>query len=1388
MTEGDAPGTQNSLRPGRHGLGLRALRWAATSVAGVLGALVLIVTCVVALEIPVELDWLRGRIETAASEAVGRRIAIEGPVTLVASFPPEARIEGVHVGNPQGWPEADLAHLALARVELQILPLLQGEVVIEEISVKGLEINLETNAAGEPNWVFSRSRGTPPPQTGKQSPPPALKFVELAELSLRDIIVSHRDAAADKRFEFKLDEVTGSAEHGEPMRLVIHGSVQALPYELGLTAGSLMALGDGKAPWPLDLSGVLGDVRLRIAGVIAEPLRAKGFDLHFDLSAASAETLEGILATKLPPIGSFAVAGRLEETEGRYRLANIEGKIAATAFTASLEADTAGEKPRLVGDIEIERLDVGPLFEAISEQGANEAKTSSKPDKTDSTSPDKGRAAADRNIDIDVPILTLEALNKFDAHFGLTVQEVVNAPASVKGMKLQVVVNEGKLSSPLAVTLAEVPFKGNLSLGAAGGQPNLAVSLSGQKSDIGGLAALLSGAQDLEGQFGFAQLGFSARGATIRSLVESAELRCALKGASLSYGHDSGDRPVEFTLDEAQLSFPAAEESRITAQGSLLGEAFALEFKGGTFLESFVQKRWHLELLASGGGAELSVRGTARPTQADSGTELDFGFRGGRIGALAAWLGVAPQATQSYALKGRVAHTGKGIAVRVDEARIGNSAFAGTAGIRKEGDTAITFAKLAFEVLDLPGLASLLPEEPDEPVSEPHRVGPETLKIDVPILPHGIELSDSDIQIALTRVTLEHMEITNASVSATIRDGYVRKAPIAATVAGAEFDGGLGIDLRGELPTIDLRLHSSRINAGAVLSQLGLVEDMSLTAGSFDLHLALQGASRREMLQRSSLRATVRDGAWALTAPGAQQSLNIRIPEAVISADPRQPITLAIDGRIEQIPLQIQVSTEPLGSFAEAKQHLQMDVAATLAKASLTLSGTASLPVRGDDLHFALDLSGGHLSDFDELLNVELPPIGSYRLRGEFGSRSSGYYVQDLALTVGDSTFAGKLDLDTTRLPPRLDLALLAPRIQLDDFDTGDWSASGEVTKPRHERPAPGDAEVKLDAPRGGRPVLSPEVMRSLDAKVEIRVDEVLSGADHLGRGDLTATLESGRFSVDPLTLEVPGGSVALDFALAPTVHDVALEVGARVDKLDYGILARRIDPASQTGGVISVDLDLHTRGPDLQHVMQGSNGHLDFAIWPKDLNAGVFELWAVNVITALVKEVDKEEGSKVNCVIARFQIDDGVMQDRVVFADTTRMRVEGSAQVDFKQRVLQVRAAPSAKRPEFFSLAVPVGLTGPFDDFHIKINPVVLTGKALAFVTSPLHVPVRRIFKKGEPSDGTLACAEAWGAADRELRDEEQSAPLSPGDNVSGGERGPQRGPKYQQPPSLFD
>ena len=122
-------------------------------------------------------------------------------------------------------------------------------------------------------------------------------------------------------------------------------------------------------------------------------------------------------------------------------------------------------------------------------------------------------------------------------------------------------------------------------------------------------------------------------------------------------------------------------------------------------------------------------------------------------------------------------------------------------------------------------------------------------------------------------------------------------------------------------------------------------------------------------------------------------------------------------------------------------------------------------------------------------------------------------------------------------------------------------------------------------------------------------------------------------------------------------------------------------------------------------------------------------------------------------------------MREKVIFADTTNMSVEGSASIDFKQRNIDVRAKPKAKNPQMFALATPVRMRGSFDDFGLLINPIAIGGTAVSFVTSPVHAPIRKLFKDKVPADGIEACALAWSAEVDDEGGDTPSEPVDPGE-----------------------
>ena len=118
----------------------------------------------------------------------------------------------------------------------------------------------------------------------------------------------------------------------------------------------------------------------------------------------------------------------------------------------------------------------------------------------------------------------------------------------VRGGPVEALDFGGSLRAPSTVQFAGVPFTGEINVSAGDDVSTISLSLAAESSEIGDLAELLMDAKGVDGRFDKARLDFSSKGKTLRELVQSSELDFALESASMTYGNESGSRPVEFVL------------------------------------------------------------------------------------------------------------------------------------------------------------------------------------------------------------------------------------------------------------------------------------------------------------------------------------------------------------------------------------------------------------------------------------------------------------------------------------------------------------------------------------------------------------------------------------------------------------------------------------------------------------------------------------------------------------------------------------------------------------------------------------------------------------------------------------------------------------------------
>lgn len=586
-------------------------------------------------------------------------------------------------------------------------------------------------------------------------------------------------------------------------------------------------------------------------------------------------------------------------------------------------------------------------------------------------------------------------------------------------------------------------------------------------------------------------------------------------------------------------------------------------------------------------------------------------------------------------------------------------------------------------------------------------------------------------------------------------------------VAGTDVELS-GVLKRGENAELTASLEVGKTDIGATLSWFKIMQGLKIGSDNLTIKATVKGKTMASVLRDAELDIDLQNAWWDLSDKNSGAKLGIKITEGRVKIAPQKPVQVELDGLLDQAKINILVTGAPIIDYTLENSKTPLVLAINTHGTDLTLKTQISQATDVDNLSFDMLFKGKKLNDLNQLLRMDLPPIGPYSLAGSFAVKQQGYQIKDLLLKVQDSQLKGNMLLDTQAKPPSLNIDLHSKLLQINHFDVGDWTAANEDQEDdktealnKADAPAETKAEQQQNAKENkqqARKLLSYETLSRFNVDIKLDFDNVMSGKDSLGKGVASLTLEKAKLNLQLAELVLPGGDASADFIYHPSGQkslDIALQM--KVNSFDYGIMARRIDAKSEVAGLISVDIDLSSENAkNSDSLLINSQGHLDFAWIPESLDADLFEMWAVNLMSSLLESADKDKSSKVNCVIARFALNQGMMREKVIFADTTKMRMAGTAEANFKDRTIKVKVAPKAKKAEFFSLATPVGVEGTFDDFGLSINPLGLTKTAVSFITSPLHVPVRRLFKEGLPEDGLGACKAMWEASE-EIEDDKK-------------------------------
>lgn len=480
---------------------------------GLLGLIVAVVIGGYIYLSTLDFETLKSRVAAEVERATGRQLAIGGPIDLAIGLQPAVTVQDVTLSNAQWGSRPEMVTLDRFELEVELMPLLSGDVQVNRVVLVRPDILLETNPAGEGNWVMAApDAGAPAAAPAGEGQQPLIP--QIVAVSIEQGTLVYRDGTTGESTTLELAALNlGQDPTGQSVEL--DASFQGVPVELSGTIGSLQAV-MSDAAFPLDLAGSVAGNQVSARGTIATPTSAPDPDLAISVSGDSLASFAPLAGgAEIPPLGPFSLEGRTVMEGQTVGLDGLQLTLGESDLSGRLAADLSGERPTVTADLTAAVLDLAD-FQA-EEQSEAQTEAASTQDGGDAA----GGAADSPYVIPDTP-LPLDGLMAADAALQLKVGVLrVDPELELSDVTLGLDLTGGNLQiAPLQAGYQQSRLDGRLGLDAAQETPRLSTQIAIDEFDFGRLLNDRGLTDEVEGTMDI-RIDLQGAGASPRALASS---------------------------------------------------------------------------------------------------------------------------------------------------------------------------------------------------------------------------------------------------------------------------------------------------------------------------------------------------------------------------------------------------------------------------------------------------------------------------------------------------------------------------------------------------------------------------------------------------------------------------------------------------------------------------------------------------------------------------------------------------------------------------------------------------------------------------------------------------------------------------------------------------
>lgn len=333
-------------------------------------------------------DFIRDQLVAQVKANTGRDLRISGKTGL--SFYPALgfSMDGVRLSPPPGMDGEPFVRMKSMTVQVKLLPLLSRKVAVERFVLEEPVFDLRVDRSGRKSWDFAaasldgsqRRIQLAQASTGRTSDAgspggggtnlAALEELELGDVRILNGALTYSDEQKGSRERVDAIDVTlGLTSIADPFRANGNLSYKSERIDFDAVLTSLKSILRNE---PANLNATFKSAHLN--GSYDGRIDVSGdlkLDGDVDVQSGSVRSLAKWFGTDLPPargFGPFSLKGALNAANSTYTLSQLNLGLDGATGTGKLAVATAGERPKVTGDLRLSELD---LNNYLSSDGAS---------------------------------------------------------------------------------------------------------------------------------------------------------------------------------------------------------------------------------------------------------------------------------------------------------------------------------------------------------------------------------------------------------------------------------------------------------------------------------------------------------------------------------------------------------------------------------------------------------------------------------------------------------------------------------------------------------------------------------------------------------------------------------------------------------------------------------------------------------------------------------------------------------------------------------------------------------------------------------------------------------------------------------------------------------